>query len=349
MRTAYFLGAGASYSLRPELPLARDLTIRRLLDRREYAEESDMAYEHPERGLDVIAELEKAIVNDRISSDAVTARLECVLDELPAAAETLGLREMVLFLVMKRLAHPGEASPSALYSLLWESKRNGDIFLTTNYDTLLEWELGHIDSRLPWRAAGAAGPTRICSLDYGAPEYSPLPIGDMGASAWEVLREDWTPTLILKLHGSVSWTGCPSCGRYDLESFYQSGAADSIRGWLTCKKCGSLRRPILVPPVNCKDVESHPVIRAIWTRAYQEMKSVDRVVFAGFSLDPSDERVRRLLRETNSSRLTSVVVVDPVDDGSVGERFREIYGSKVEVKKETWTSFLVARRPAPYR
>ncbi|MBK9963529.1 MAG: hypothetical protein IPP07_00950 [Holophagales bacterium] len=101
--------------------------------------------------------------------------------------------------------------------------------------------------------------------------------------------------------------------------------------------------------MNCKDVESHPVIRAIWTRAYQEMKSVDRVVFAGFSLDPSDERVRRLLRETNSSRLTSVVVVDPVDDGSVGERFREIYGSKVEVKKETWTSFLVARRPAPYR
>lgn len=90
---------------------------------------------------------------------------------------------------------------------------------------------------------------------------------------------------------------------------------------------------------------SHPVIRAIWERAQGELRRTNRLVFARFSLDPSDSAVRSLLEATNGSNLQAVVVVDPAAEGEIGDRFRALYGSKVSLRSESWAPFLESRRP----
>lgn len=345
MRTAYFLGAGASYSLLPNFPLSRDLTIEKLLDRRNYAQESYMAIESPERGPDVISELRAAVASGRLPAEILGARLEDVLGRLPPAEDVPGLRERVLFLVMKRLTLTVDGSLGALSSLLWNAQRAGDLFLTTNYDTLLEWELGLMGAGFQWSPSDAAGPDALYWLDWGVPEGLEPPLDGRDARARQILGAAWGSLSILKLHGSVSGSGCPACNLYDLDPLFKDGATDSIGGWLACKRCHRLRRPIFVPPVHRKDVASHPVIRAIWERAQGELRRTNRLVFAGFSLDPSDTAVRSLLEDTNGANLQTIVVVDPAAEGEIGDRFRALYGGKVSLRSESWATFLESQRP----
>ncbi len=345
MRTAYFLGAGASYSLLPNFPLSRDLTIERLLDRRNYAQESYMAIESQERGPDVITELREAVASGRLPAEILGARLEDVLDRLPPAEGVPGLRERVLYLVMKRLTLTVDGSLGALSSLLWNAQRAGDLFLTTNYDTLLEWELGLMGAGFQWSPLDAVGPDARYWLDWGVPASLEPPLDGRDARAKQILGAAWASLPILKLHGSVSWSGCPTCNLYDLDPLFKDGATDSIGGWLACKRCQRLRQPVFVPPVHRKDVASHPVIRAIWDRAQGELRRTNRIVFAGFSLDPSDTAVRSLLEETNGPNLQAVVVVDPAAEGEIGDRFRALYGSKVSLRSESWAAFLESHRP----
>lgn len=340
MRTAYFLGAGASYSLRPYFPLSRDLTIEKLLDRRKYAQESYIAIENPERGPDVIDELRQAVTDGTVPAEVVAARLEDVLDRLPDAAGTGGLRDRVLFLVMKRLTLVGDHGSGPLSSLLRKAQRRRDLFLTTNYDTVLEWELGLIGTGFQWSPTDLSEPDGHYWIDYGVPVGLQPPLNQRDARAREILGDQWVSLPILKLHGSVSWSECRACGRCFLDPLYKDGAADSLAGWLECRECAGMRRPIFVPPVNGKDVGSHPVIRAIWARAEGELKKVDRMVFAGFSLDPSDAMVCGLLRKADGPHLQRVVVVDPDTDGAVFDRFSEVYGPKVEIRHESWADYL---------
>ena len=340
MRTAYFLGAGASYAIRPHFPLARDLTVAKLLDRREYPVESDMTIESPERGADVIIEIRAAIAEGRLPAEILTVRLEDVLDRLPVAHGSPGLRERILYLVMKRLTLDGDGTSADLSALLWTAQKRGDLFLTTNYDTLLEWELGLMGTDTQWTPEDPMGPDGRFWIDFGVPDELRVPPGERAAKARRILGHEHASLPVLKLHGSVSWSGCQRCGLFDLDPLFQDGATDSIGGWLTCRRCGGLRQPIFVPPVVRKDVSSHPVIRAVWARAHEELKRVDRIVIAGFSLDPSDDGIRSLLRESDSGRLGSVVVVDPMEDGSVTQRFREVYGPRVETRRESWATFI---------
>ena len=344
MRTAYFLGAGASHAIRPHFPLSRDLTIERLLERGNYPAESDMTIESPDCGPDVITEVRAAFADGRLPAGVLSVRLEEVLDRLPVAESSPGLRERILYLVMKRLTLDGDTSSPDLSHLLWTSQKRGDLFLTTNYDTLLEWELGLMGTDTQWTPADAMGPSGRFWIDYGVPEDLRSRPAKRHVDARQALGKDFASLPILKLHGSVSWSGCEGCGLFDLDPLFKDGAADSIGGWLTCARCGGLRQPIFVPPVVRKDVDSHPVIRAVWERARVELERVDRIVFAGFSLDPSDEMVRELLRASDSARLGSVVVIDPTDDVSVAGRFQEIYGSRVDARHESWTTFIEGLR-----
>lgn len=49
--------------------------------------------------------------------------------------------------------------------------------------------------------------------------------------------------------------------------------------------------------------------------------------------------------DTNGANLQTVVVVDPAANGEIGDRFRELCGSKVSLRSESWAFFLESRRP----
>src|SRR5205823_6520648 len=71
-------------------------------------------------------------------------------------------------------------------------------------------------------------------------------------------RQTWlTPPecsiLYLKLHGSVSWSYCAKCDKYNLDRIHSHGAEDAITGWSDCKHCkGKQREPVLVAPTEPK-------------------------------------------------------------------------------------------------
>jgi len=112
---------------------------------------------------------------------------------------------------------------------------------------------------------------------------------------------DITSMLLLKLHGSINWR--PKLG---YPRPYSIDAIVHHESWLTGKgiaqpdPAGSdLGRgaiplhlepePFIVPPVLVKSaLVEQPILRAVWSLAYQALSRAEQVVFVGYSLPSTD-------------------------------------------------------------
>ncbi|MFW9803134.1 MAG: hypothetical protein ACFFFC_10805 [Candidatus Thorarchaeota archaeon] len=160
---------------------------------------------------------------------------------------------------------------------------NGDlnnvVFLTTNYDILLDNSLTHILS----------------------PSIRNITIPNYGMN-YEV---DWVGQFcrsripLFKLHGSLNWLYCPRCIKIDLKPYSKSGYMPSYQT-VPCS-CGQNRLPVIIPPTPLKDI-NNPYLLQVWTSAEQELKSVDRFVFCGYSLPQADLQVKYLLKRAQINR-----------------------------------------------
>jgi len=139
---------------------------------------------------------------------------------------------------------------------------------------------------------------------------------------------------ILKLHGSLNWAKCSSCGQassYDYEQMrreYQFVAppirdkdvhrvslniSDKLRG--NCRWCGQalIPSPLIVPPTWSKTED--PSVLNVWQQAARELREARYLVFIGYSFPATDTYFKYLLALglSGASRLRSVLVVDPTD------------------------------------
>jgi NAD-dependent SIR2 family protein deacetylase len=203
--------------------------------------------------------------------------------------------------------------------------------LTTNYDTVLERGIGKLTTpvnRRPLRDRGL--------IDYGvapgllAPKYC-----GVARSAWP------NSILLLKLHGSISWAFCETCKTGELDPAYRDLAGNALAGAENCANCSSLLSPVLVGPT--KKQYRHPIIESIFRSAREALEQADEIVFAGFSLSPSDERIRELLAHARQiARTTRVFIVDQNSEG-LRERYREVYGDAVqEIAPMDWRQYLLS-------
>lgn len=155
--------------------------------------------------------------------------------------------------------------------------------VTTNYDTLLEDAIfRHLE------AAQLAAETVV---DFGMPwrTVRPEPV---------VMRPQDAPLAVMKLHGSLNWLKCESCG-YVTMNIRQRIHALSFRGrqvpegYNVCE-CDGLLRSTLVVPSTVRDVRDANLL-GIWQAALEEIRRADQLLILGYSIPAEDITVRSLL------------------------------------------------------
>jgi len=220
-------------------------------------------------------------------------------DSATGAAEQLSL----LFAKLKQVfesrlqaARKGEVHTEELAAFARFCLDKSITCITFNYDDLLDeflWRIEEIPEHVP-------------SIKYWYPDSG---YGFFCRPAWSMsgsvpaVRTDNSAMLLLKLHGSVNWRI-----RLGYSSHLSPDALVHSESWfprlgVDNPDAEELERhmepsPFLIPPVLTKDVlVAEPILRLVWARAFQALRTADLVVFIGYSLPVTDIAARFLFTE----------------------------------------------------
>lgn len=160
---------------------------------------------------------------------------------------------------------------------------------------------------------------------------------------------------LLKLHGSLNWLHCPTCGRLELgasearlwvkaltrltaadkglrlEDFYRQGGS-------SCQTCGTPLRALIVTPTHLKNYRN-PHLANVWYRAERLLRGASRAVFVGYSLPDDDVEVVYLLKRGLAHLAPADITVieyDALNPGvplthhPVGRRYRTLFGDGIQ-------------------
>lgn len=166
--------------------------------------------------------------------------------------------------------------------------------------------------------------------------------------------------VLLKLHGSLNWLYCSTCGRLEIgasESRKYLKVLQRLVGELSleqsyrtessqCPTCRSKLRPLLVAPTHLKNYRN-PHLAQVWHEAEHVMREASRVVFVGYSLPEDDVEVIYLLkRSLGHLQAQQITVVEydqtnpPVQAHPVGRRYRTLFGDGIDWHPEGLNAWL---------
>lgn len=173
--------------------------------------------------------------------------------------------------------------------------------------------------------------------------------------------------VLLKLHGSLNWLYCRTCGRLEigasesrrylkvlgrmigrpsLESAYSPDGAP-------CPVCQTKLRPLLIAPTHLKNYRN-PHIAQVWYEAEQLLRDASRVIFIGYSLPDDDVEVVYLLKRSLAHLQDSQITVIEYDDKNpmielanhpVGRRYRTLFGDGINWYAGGLDGWLMAGAP----
>ncbi|MGJ0485995.1 MAG: SIR2 family protein [Methylomicrobium sp.] len=174
---------------------------------------------------------------------------------------------------------------------------------------------------------------------------------------------------LLKIHGSLNWSYCPSCNRLDLgvsesgktykmlNELYQVNPLEarySCHGF-PCPQCSTFVEPVLITPTQLKDYRN-PHVQRVWTLAEQELRSAERVIIVGYSLPDDDLDViyllKRGLSELAKRAPKNITVVEYTSDDTmrvidmhpVGRRYRTIFGPAIDWRTDGFEGLIAEFR-----
>lgn len=201
------------------------------------------------------------------------------------------------------------------------------LFITTNYDTLLDSALEEIPG---------------LHLDYGLEFANRSKAPADGALAVK----------LFKIHGSLNWLHCPACNTISL-----TGGNQEVIGLLTdrrrsdCEDCGSIILPVIVPPTFFKDM-SNIFLNLVWNKAEQHLRQVERIIFCGYSFPDSDLHIKYLIKRVQTNRpdpgsLHFIVVNNHPGKNSFQaekemRRYRRFLGSTVHYTELSFEDFALS-------
>ena len=171
-----------------------------------------------------------------------------------------------------------------------ENFENGDVIITTNYDTNVDLALYELVYR---------DDVEISDLHLGSDFRDP----DTDQDAFSDTRR---PLELLKLHGSLNWLYCPRCCRIYVAAFVDNVRFlhENRKEYKDQKECFckfSPLEPVIVAPSAFQEI-ANPHLISVWMRAYHALERSSRWVFAGYSLPPEDIAIRSLLYRAYSAR-----------------------------------------------
>ena len=154
--------------------------------------------------------------------------------------------------------------------------------VTLNWDLLL-------DNALMQPSSGG------CRIEYGT-RFKVLNKGHE-----EIVHSTSQNPTLYKLHGSLSWSVCSSCG--EIYFNYQANPPkinyfENSKDKLKCQKCKMVLIPLMLPPTFSKFDEEHlsKHLREIWYLARHILINADRVIMVGYSLPENDLHFKLFFR-----------------------------------------------------
>ena len=142
--------------------------------------------------------------------------------------------------------------------------------------------------------------------------------------------------LLLKLHGSVNWwprLGYPKPFALDAIVHHHRWEGISRRLFPRDVVARHLEsEPVIVPPVLSKsDLVAQPVLRLVWTLAYEHLSTAEAVTFIGYSFPTTDTAARVLFSEALADLPLDAVTVVGLETDDIGAealktRYRDVLG-----------------------
>lgn len=188
--------------------------------------------------------------------------------------------------------HRAEMAALAGYCL-----KNGVTCITFNYDEAFDralWEVEKVDrveqaQRPYWHPDGGYG--FFCKPSDSCVGQGPVVMDRVGL-------------LLLKLHGSLNWR--PKRGTrppYAIDDVvHHETWLPRTRNYLLNVEAIEAHlapEPFLVPPVLMKSaLVNQPILRLVWSLAYDELRKAEEVVFVGYSFPTTDIAARFLFLES---------------------------------------------------
>lgn len=163
--------------------------------------------------------------------------------------------------------------------------------ITTNYDLT-------VDDRWFGRLLTEAAPDPLARVDLG---FERRDINTGGVAA----RPARPVGRLLKLHGSLNWLRCPVCGHTYVNPLGDIGSlafADELGDWNTChcNPWARLRLPLVTPSlartVGDRNLES------IWRVATKALQEAEEWFIIGYSMPSEDVAIRSLLCRAAGAR-----------------------------------------------
>jgi hypothetical protein len=196
------------------------------------------------------------------------------------------LNDLLAYTITEALAGP----VCNKHLLLAKNMEKGDVVLDFNYDLLLDNALD-------------------CEKKLSDSSYSFRFDYVMNDEIWDNMADEKSQIELLKLHGSLNWLRCSSCGRFLLirsskkDKSYWEKLRDchNLSGRsIKCPKCTSrdsdlygLER-IIIPPTLAKSYDMLE-IRNLWRHASM-LDGIDRIITIGYRFSEQDAAVDMLLR-----------------------------------------------------
>jgi len=118
---------------------------------------------------------------------------------------------------------------------------------------------------------------------------------------------------LIKMHGSINWAYCDSCqdvqefDLLELKGIYEEDRLSyPVIG--ICKKCGGLRRPLLVPPLSFKFL-MFPNLIDIWNSARQSIEEADYLIIVGYSFSEADTYITKIISRSMSMKDSQKMII----------------------------------------
>lgn len=114
---------------------------------------------------------------------------------------------------------------------------------------------------------------------------------------------------ILKLHGSINWGSCETCGKI---YYFNKEISEEISDGIKCpkKECPKKLVPELVPP-TCSKLDRRGSLRKIWKTARDYLEKCEKIYFIGYSFPETDLQMKVFISNAlkNNPKLEEVIIV----------------------------------------